>query len=260
MGSRVRFEDNTDSEEENEEEEEVGQVEQRNERSSAATRESELGLGASTDSFDDWAVLHQPLPFYTRLSNFLARLLQSTFCSIFYLLMIVLNIGLIIWIITSEEWYPTHWLFISLEVLINVTLLGEVTAKAIVQGKSFFRSYANLFDMFVTIVCVASLFFYLQGPSKTEEIEDVLSVFLVGLRNSLQFLRLLILIKNQQQKFTNMSSSNRIDLATAMEDEEEARPSSTSQRMVDVELDLLTSSDEEDYDKKNEGGSRSRGR
>lgn len=84
---------------------------------------------------DDAFHLLQPPPCSLRLSNYANRLLHSTAYSIFYVFMIFINVALIVWIIVAQNHYPTHWLFICLEVFINLALASEVLLKVVAQGR-----------------------------------------------------------------------------------------------------------------------------
>jgi len=87
---------------------------------------------------------HQPPSLCQRASHFANRLFHSTGYSGFYIFMILINLVLIVWIITAHHHYPTHWMFIALEVFVNAALLGEVGLKLFAQGKvsiTIFRLY-----------------------------------------------------------------------------------------------------------------------
>jgi len=134
-----------------------------------------------------------------KLSNLANRCLHSRNCSFFYILMILLNLFLIGWVIVAHG-YPTHWSFLVFEISNNLALVAEIVVKMFAQKRNFFTSKANWFDVVVAVLCVASLGLYFGGPSTLEEIDDTLSIFFLVFRYSVQFLRLLHFIKNNQQK------------------------------------------------------------
>jgi hypothetical protein len=181
--------------------------------------------------------------------------------------MILLNLFLIGWVIIARG-YSTHWLFVTLEVFINVALVSEVVFKLVAQKQRFFASKSNWcvslppcppsalkaplrpperscllacavvrwcvcggacacaplvairFDLVVTVLCVVSLGVYFGGPSTMEEIDDAVAIFLLIFRYGMQFLRLVLFVKNNQQKL--VSSANVI-LLDGDDDDDSAR-------------------------------------
>jgi len=63
--------------------------------------------------------------------------------------------------------------------------------------------------------------FFTSGPSTAEEVDDAFAIFLMMFRYGTQILRLLLLIKNQQQKLTNCSNTNLVDLSSVQFNGEE---------------------------------------
>src|SRR3989344_9243164 len=84
--------------------------------------------------------VHTPaLTIHQKISNLANRWLHSRGCSLFYVGMILLNLFLIGWVIIARG-YSTHWLFVTLEVFINVALVSEVVFKLVAQKQRFFAS------------------------------------------------------------------------------------------------------------------------
>ncbi|ELR18092.1 uncharacterized protein ACA1_367920 [Acanthamoeba castellanii str. Neff] len=159
------------------------------------------------------------LTVHQKISNLANRWLHSRGCSLFYVGMILLNLFLIGWVIIARG-YPTHWFFVTLEVFINVALVSEVVFKLVAQKQRFFASKSNWFDLVVTVLCVVSLGVYFGGPSTMEEINDAVAIFLLIFRYGMQFLRLVLFVKNNQQKL--VSSANVI-LLDGDDDDDSAR-------------------------------------
>ncbi len=179
-----------------------------------------------------------------KIRNLITRCLFAPSCTIFYILMVFLNLLLIAWIFWDSG-YPTHWLFIAIEVFINCVLCGEVLLRMLIQKKRFFKSKANLFDVLVSILCVASLIVYFSGPSTLEEVDDAVAVLLLILRYGVQFLRLILLIKNNREKLTSSCNraNNIVDFASMMVDtgttEGLSEDGSTSERTGIMMMDML---------------------
>lgn len=164
----------------------------------------------------DW--LHVPkLSTDRRVTDLAQKFMNSRMYTAFYFFMILMNLVLIVWVLLTLPTggdYPDHWAFITLEVLINVLLGTEIVLKLAAQRSHYFRSKSNLFDVFVLVLCVMALLIYaFEGASISEEIDDAVSFILLLVRYILQFLRLLLMIKNQRQNFQRKRDEG-IDFST----------------------------------------------
>lgn len=124
---------------------------------------NEQDMDHALDINDD--AFHQPPSLCQRASHFANRLFHSTGYSGFYIFMILINLVLIVWIITAHHHYPTHWMFIALEVFVNAALLGEVGLKLFAQGKvsiTIFRLY--LLKYYHPLTTSLEIFHFLVQP------------------------------------------------------------------------------------------------
>ncbi|KYQ96670.1 hypothetical protein DLAC_03956 [Tieghemostelium lacteum] len=138
-----------------------------------------------------------------------------------YLVMISLNFILIIWLIVNlikrNTSIPNHWLFITLDVLVNVTLAVEIILQMISLKKKYFYELSNIFDLFVLILSIAGLLMYFHSSSSGAhyDLEGIVIIFLTSIRYIVQCLRLLSLIKRQKMKSSTFNS--RIDFTELKE-------------------------------------------
>lgn len=102
---------------------------------------------------------------------------------------------------------PRNALFITIEILINLSLLFEVCLRMISLRKvlksdyhlqlsqKYFRAKSNVFDLVVLILSLLSLIIYFAATGVIGEAEDITATLLVTFRYVMQFLRLALLVK-----------------------------------------------------------------
>ncbi len=67
------------------------------------------------------------------------------------------------------------------------------------QGcREYFSRFINLLDLFLLMLNLFTIFMYMKFHNTAQELEDISFALLIFVRNSSQFLRLIVLIKNQQ--------------------------------------------------------------
>jgi len=113
-----------------------------------------------------------------------------------------------VWTVKDVKNYPNEWWFVLLEIIITAIIIAEVTIRLMAFGtRKYFRSLANAFDFIVASLCAISLFLLLViGPSFIEDVDTLISTSFLILRNVLQFLRLLFIIRHQRENLKQMQS------------------------------------------------------
>jgi len=134
--------------------------------------------------------------------------LFSRFYFALFTIMLIGNIFIIVWTVKDIKNYPNEWWFILLEIIITAIIIAEVTIRLMAFGtRKYFRSIANAFDFIVACLCAISLFLLLVlGPSFVEDLDTLISTSFLILRNVLQFLRLLFIIRHQRENLKQMQS------------------------------------------------------
>ncbi|EAL64910.1 hypothetical protein DDB_G0284893 [Dictyostelium discoideum AX4] len=155
-------------------------------------------------------------------STYADRVLFSNKYYYSYIVMILLNLILIIWLITNlikkNTSVPSHWIFIVLDILVNVTLSVEIILQIISQKKKYFQTWANRFDLFVLVISICGLFLYFHSSSSDNyDYEGVVIIFLTAIRYFFQFLRLIALINRQKLKKSTFNS--RVDFTELREND-----------------------------------------
>ncbi|KAF2073978.1 hypothetical protein CYY_004723 [Polysphondylium violaceum] len=154
-------------------------------------------------------------------SSYADRVLFSNKYYYSYIFMILINLTLILWLIINlikkNTAIPSHWLFITLDILVNITLAVEILLQVISQKKKYFQQWSNLFDLLVLVLSIAGLFMYFlaSNSTKTFDFEGIFIILLTAIRYGVQFLRLLALIKRQSMK--NSTFNSRIDFTELKE-------------------------------------------
>ncbi len=127
------------------------------------------------------------------------RLLHSSFYTILYFSMAFLSLITFVWSLLSD--CPTFF-YTFLEMIVNLSLICEVGLRIIAQRRvklsliqTFFDSFSNIFDVFVVIVSLATVSVVPQRCSSEREFEMAADNLLLVSRNSVQFVRVLLLAK-----------------------------------------------------------------
>jgi len=141
------------------------------------------------------------------LSNFANRFLFSRAYSISYLVIILLNVALIAWIlydigIRQDFSTPSHWLFLSVEIIVNLAFLFEISLRLVSLKLRYFSSVSNLFDVVVLLFSLLSILVYFTSSVYFSNINDIISIILLILRYGIQLVRLYRLIQNQRKAYT----------------------------------------------------------
>lgn len=151
-----------------------------------------------------------------------SRLYFSRLYSALYVLMIVLNVGLIAWMLSMPGGYDGSLGFLALQVTVNLVLVVEVLIRLVSQRERFFLHCSNVFDVFVMALAIAAQVLYIHPPEvaaaavTTEEYSDIGAACFRIARDGLLFARLFIFLKNRGKN--ELHDDNDIDFS-AFEDE-----------------------------------------
>ena len=127
-----------------------------------------------------------------RVSGVCARLLHSGVFTVVYVVMVVLNLGVMVWALCEDCPPP---LFHVLDTLVTVFLAFEVLIRMLAVGsKLFFRRTSNVFDVAVLVFCVGLLLFF-ENCDLNSHLERAGDAIVRGLRNILQCLRLALIVR-----------------------------------------------------------------
>jgi len=160
------------------------------------------------------------------ITNAANRLLFSKAYSIFYILIIVLNLALLIWIIANASVVksissPGHWLFGFAEIVINLALFFEVALRMAALGKKYFSNWSNVFDLVVLMLSFIGLLLYFQASGSFGEANDITTTALLFFRYFIQLVRLVVMIRNQRKNMSTQPSSILLDQSDDDDEEEE---------------------------------------
>ncbi|KAI5479791.1 hypothetical protein MNV49_002603 [Pseudohyphozyma bogoriensis] len=137
------------------------------------------------------------------------RFIFSQFYIYLYLCMAFLSLATVVLSVLSD--CPTLTFYI-LEIIVNTTMILEVSVRLVAFGKQFWKSYYNTLDLAITIFCgITLLVIFFSGCSAKGE--EVFDTFLLIARNLFQFGRLaLVMRKSGKNVFTRPAP---IDLSSA---------------------------------------------
>ena len=132
-----------------------------------------------------------------QLLLFASRLYYSRLYSCFYVLMIIINTGLLIGLGLLHLADPVEFPMgiMLLEVVVTTILLLEVLGRMCSQGRlQFFSSWCNLLDSGVVLLCVGSTILFLSLPNNND-LEEAVATVLMVCRYGVHFIRVLMMLK-----------------------------------------------------------------
>ncbi|ORX84166.1 hypothetical protein BCR32DRAFT_242781 [Anaeromyces robustus] len=124
--------------------------------------------------------------------NLANRIIHSKKYTIFYTFVIVLSL------ITLATSFTTKCLsttYLIMDYFINVVLIIEVILRINALGKNYWKSFLNILDLIIVPLCVVTLV-YLTIDDCSNRQGKIADNIILGVRNTLQLFRLLLLIKN----------------------------------------------------------------
>lgn len=128
------------------------------------------------------------------------RVVFSKAYAILYTVMILLNIVMLIWLIIHGGNDPSFE-FLLMEIIVTVLLGLEIFTRMLSQGKKYFKSPYNWFEIMVLFLCTASLVLTHNESSisSSEEMDELVSWGLLILRYILQGSRLVALLRHRER-------------------------------------------------------------
>lgn len=135
----------------------------------------------------------------------LQSLYMAKQCRFFYLGLISLATLMVIWILFEGIDVHQSILFLFLEIIVNMCILMDFIFKLYLKGfNKFFKSWTNIFDALVvgSWILTFSIMFFTTSTSLIMVEEVVEEVFFV-LWCSLQYIRIILFIKSQNEAKSN---------------------------------------------------------
>lgn len=102
-------------------------------------------------------------------------------------------------------------LFYLLEILVNVAMITEVTIRFLALRKAFWKSFYNIIDIVLVVLCAITLIFVLQGCSSSRKEEEVFDTILLIVRNGVQFGRIAVMLRRNGKNIFGRLRTNRIN-------------------------------------------------
>lgn len=128
------------------------------------------------------------------------RLYFSKYTKIFYVILMILCFLSILWSVIHVGKFPNEPWYIALEVTLSVLVLCEVLLRVYLQGCTlFWRAYSNIFDVLVMVLSIFAIVMALSYDQLLEDVEGIAAQVVMAIRLIVQYLRLILLIKNQRK-------------------------------------------------------------
>ncbi|KAK9768007.1 hypothetical protein K7432_001692 [Basidiobolus ranarum] len=127
------------------------------------------------------------------------QLVFSKFYTALYIIMAILS--LISVIISLLQQCPGTF-YIVLEIIVNTVMIVEVTIRLVVYGKKFWKSWMNILDVVIVLLCIITVVFLFMDCSTIRGRGELASTLFLVFRNTTQFFRLFIMIRKNKQHLT----------------------------------------------------------
>ncbi|DBA02940.1 TPA: hypothetical protein N0F65_005967 [Lagenidium giganteum] len=95
---------------------------------------------------------------------------------------------------------PSSVTFIALEIVVSGLLVLEVLLRIVAFKKRFWSRWSNVFDIVALVMSLMSVALYFNEEGVLGELEEVASDGILALRNSIQYFRLAVFLKNRNEK------------------------------------------------------------
>lgn len=140
-------------------------------------------------------------PKVNRLQQGLQSLYFSEQCKYFYVLLTALATLTVIWILVAGAAVHNSWLFLALEVMVNICILADFGCKLYLKGiRNYFKSWTNTFDALVVGMCLFTfLVMFFTSSTSLIMLEEVIEEMFFVLWCSLQYLRIILFLKHQKE-------------------------------------------------------------
>lgn len=151
-------------------------------------------------SSDVYSTNHLLQTNHRAVSVYLSRVYFSKACRGFYVVLIALCLVLVAWTLVNLGKFPADGWFLGLEVFVSGMIIGEVVGRLVMQGmQKFCRSWLNVFDVIVASLSIVVLLEVLNSLTLAADIEGLVGEIWLAVRTVLQYLRLVVFIKNQKK-------------------------------------------------------------
>jgi len=113
---------------------------------------------------------------------------------------LILSGLLLVWVLLEKDYPLRHavkfWIFVLADGAVTLFMVLEVMTRALAAGgcRHFLLEGWNVFDIFVTLLCISTIFLHVVGPTKPLDVE--VEVIVLCVRYGAQALRLLVLVRN----------------------------------------------------------------
>jgi len=131
------------------------------------------------------------------VSLIVRRIYHSFGYGVLYAVILLLNLGLILWLIKDKGLPQPMRTFFMLEAAVTVALVLEIAYTLKTQGfRKWIRDLSNWFDFLIAVICVFSLGAFAAG----EELQGEVAVGVASARYVAQALRLGALLRHARRK------------------------------------------------------------
>jgi len=130
----------------------------------------------------------------------LRRVYYSGYCRWYYFGVIAGMMVGVGWTVARLGDWQRQWWFIGAEVGIGALVVGEIIGRLVMLGfQKFLRSWLTFFDLLITFLSLLGLIYAFQSSSFLGCILGLSSQISLILRTLIQYLRLIVFVKNQEK-------------------------------------------------------------
>ncbi len=120
--------------------------------------------------------------------------------AVLYAAALVLSVLLLVWVFLEKDYPLRHaikfWIFVLADGAVTLFVALEVLIRALAAGgcRRFLLEQWNVFDIFVAMLCITTIFLHVLGP--TDVLEDEVEITVLCVRYGAQIARLLVLVRH----------------------------------------------------------------
>lgn len=164
---------------------------------SANAQRAGANLLASSDVF---STSHLLSTNHNAASIRLGRVYFSRYCRLYYVgVMIVLLAG-VAWALTQFGEMPRQKWFVGTVIAVAGLIVGEILGRLVMQGiRKYCSSWVSLGDLILTLICTLGVCYSFWCMSTLSVIIGIVSYQGLLLRTLIQYLRLIVFVKNQEK-------------------------------------------------------------
>ncbi|GLD94872.1 hypothetical protein PINS_up003497 [Pythium insidiosum] len=167
---------------------------------SAGVKYKRLPVHADTPPVVGWQHQHARVGCLEYAVTVASRFYFSHFYRVIYFFTVLASLTCIAWTAWNHWSIPSSLVFIALEIAVSALLVFEVMLRMVAYRRRFWSKWCNIFDVVALAMSLVSVAMYFNEEGFVGELEEVATGILLAFRNTVQYIRLAIFLKNRSEQ------------------------------------------------------------